>query len=139
MKKLLCLILLLCLCLPALAENTSEYQPLYTSRAASRKGEAVTYSKPLSKLKGTDGWPDGLDPFSLGAGNTFVQLQQGMLIIEHTSSHKGDIFAVSFRTEDEKGEPLFELLLEQLSADGTPALRAVYRYTGGEWKLEFPE
>lgn len=139
MKKLLCLLLLCCLCLTAYAQTPGEYTPLYHSRAASRAGETVTFSKPLAQLTGTDAWPAQVDPFSLGAGNTFVQLQQGMLIIEHTAQSKGDTFSVSFRTADETGSPVFELLLEQFSKDGTLTLRALYRYTGGEWELEFPE
>ncbi|MBR5232181.1 MAG: hypothetical protein IKW00_08055 [Clostridia bacterium] len=137
MKKLLCLLLLCCLCLTAFAETAGEYTRLYHSRAASRAGETVTFSKPLAQLTGTDAWPAQVDPFSLGAGNTFVQLQQGMLIIEHTAQSKGDRFDVSFRTEDETGAPVFELLLEQFAKDGAATLRALYCYADGEWELEF--
>ncbi len=134
MKKLLCILLMLCCALPALAEMPFAYLPLYQSPAASRGGETVSISLPEEQLFDIAAQLNALEQFSLGVGRTFLQLQQGMLIVEFTAQSAGDYCCVSYRTADEMGQSVFEFLIEQYT-QGQKTLSAVYAYENNEWLL----
>ena len=135
MKKLLCLLLMLCCAFSALAEQAGEYLPLYQSPAAHRGGETVSASLPEKELAAIAKELEQMEPFSLGIGRTFLYWQQNLLIVEHTAQAAGDYCCVSYRTADENGAPVFEFLIEQY-AQGSKTLSAVYAYENGEWVLE---
>ena len=131
MKKLVCILLLCCLCIPALAEYIPVYQPLYQSPAASRAGETISTSMPRASVS----LPESLSSFSIGVGRTFVYLQQGMLIVEHMAQAAGDYCLISCRAQNDMGQDVPEFLIEQFSAGGMPTLRAVYAWINNEWQL----
>lgn len=135
MKKLVCLMLLCCLILPALAQQTGEYLPLYQSPAALRRGETVSVSVPEEEIKAIAAQLAAADNFSLGAGRTFLYLQQGLLIVEHTAQSAGDYCLISCRTEDEYGKSVFEFLIEQFNAANEKTFSFVYSYENDEWLL----
>ena len=135
MKKLVCILLMLCCALCATAESVGEYLPLYVSGAASRGGQTVSMSVPEEEIKGIALQLQMMKQFSLGVGHTFLYLQQGMLIVEHTAQNAGDYCKVSYCTVDELGNAVFEFLIEQFSQD-VKTLSAVYAYENGEWMLE---
>lgn len=135
MKKLVCILLMLCCALCATAESMGEYLPLYVSGAASRGGETVSMSVPEEEITDIAAQLAAMEQFSLGVGHTFLYLQQGMLIVEHTAQSAGDYCQVSYRTVDEMGNAVFEFLIEQFS-QGVNTLSAVYAYENGEWLLE---
>ena len=135
MKKWVCLMVLLCLCLSALAENVGEYLPLYQSPAAKRAGETVSMSMPVREAEPIAEVLKAMEDFSLGAGRTFLYWQQGMLIVEFTAQSAGESCLVSCRTQDETGNAVFEILLEQLSIGGEATLRALYSWEDQQWQL----
>lgn len=135
MKKIVCLMLLICLCLPALAENVGEYLPLYQSPAANRAGETVSMSMPAKDVAAIAPEFKELESFSLGAGRTILYWQQGMLIVEFTANAAGEACLVSCRTQDEAGNAVFEILLEQFGAGGEATLRALYSWGDQQWQL----
>lgn len=134
MKKLVCILLMLCCAMSALAEMPGAYLPLYQSPAASRSGETVSMSLPQEEITGIAAQLQAMKQFSLGVGRTFLYLQQGMLIVESTAQSAGDYCCVSYRTVDETGQSIFEFLIEQYT-QGTKTLSAVYAYENGEWIL----
>lgn len=136
MKKLLCL-LLCCLILPAMAQEMGAYQPLYQSPASLRSGQTVSVSVPEEEAKWIASLLAAQDDFSLGAGRTFLYLQQGLLIVEYTAQSAGDYCVISCRTQDEAGLSVFEFLLEQFTAAGEKTLSVLYRYDGRDWLPEF--
>ena len=133
MKKLVCILLLFCLCACASAETLGAYLPLYQSPAAHRGGETLSMSMPEETVPYIAAQLAQSDSFSLGIGRTFLYLQQGMLICEHTAQNEGDYCIISCRTQDDLGNPVFEFLFEQFSRDGTKTLSAVYAYADGMW------
>lgn len=135
MKKLLCLLLMLCCVFSALAEQAGEYLPLYQSPAAHRGGETVSASLPEREIPAIASELMEMETFSLGIGRTFLYWQQSLLIVEYTAQAAGDYCCVSCRTMDETGTPVFEFLIEQY-AQGSKTLSAVYAYENGEWVLE---
>lgn len=134
MKKLLCILLMLCCTLSALAEMPGAYLPLYQSPAASRGGETVSMSLPEEEIIDIAAQLQAMEQFSLGVGHTFLYLQQGMLIVEFTALSAGDTCCVSYRTVDEMGQSVFEFLIEQY-AQGQKTLSATYAYENNEWIL----
>lgn len=135
MKKLVCILLMLCCALGALAEMPGAYLPLYQSPAASRSGETVSISLPEEQLADIAAHLAAAEQFSLGVGRTFLYLQQGMLIVEYTAQSAGDYCCVSYRTTDENGQSVFEFLIEQYTQD-MKTLSAVYAFENGEWLLK---
>lgn len=135
MKKLLCILLMLCCAMSALAEMPGAYLPLYQSPAASRSGETVSMSLPEEELTDIAAHLAAMEQFSLGVGRTFLYLQQGMLIAEYTAQSAGDYCCISYRTTDENGQSVFEFLIEQYT-QGMKTLSAVYAFENNEWLLE---
>ena len=132
-KKLVCILLFFCLCACASAETLGAYLPLYQSPAAHRGGETVSTSMPEEAVPYIAAQLTQAGSFSLGIGRTFLYLQQGMLICEHTAQNAGDYCVISCRTQDDMGHPVFEFLFEQFSKDGVKTLSAVYAYANGMW------
>lgn len=136
MKRMLCL-LLCCLILPAMAQEMDAFELLYQSPASLHGGQTVSVSVPEKEVKWINHLLAAQNSFSLGAGCTFLYLQQGLLIAEFTAQSAGDYCEISCRTQDESGADVFELLFEQFTAAGDRTLSVLYRYDGRDWIPEF--
>jgi len=135
MKKLLCALLALC-CFVQAGLCESEFHVFYISAPSGRTGEVTSISTPLEEMVDMRIWPGELSQVSLGVGNMFLYVRQGMLIVEHSARTQGDYCIFSYRTEDEWGKRVLEFRFEYYTPDGQCRMDAVYEYVGGEWLLE---